>query len=248
MLLALRNDQSEVSVAATGRVSEDLPVIKEILDGLDEPKPNYYRDPWWGEPCSDEAIDALANEYGELPQDVIEFYKITNIATFGSFEDMADPLVAIELRGYLEAICDPLNYPPMYEDGQPKGDGLLPMSLEHDRGCLIELGGPDHGRVINFPADIEYGFYRTMAWSLGDAVACIRDLYEFGWFQDLGDPTDFFYKTNQSRPPFGTTEYGLAELAKIQPIIDKWNCDPVIATFNSPYRYNPERPTRPRTT
>lgn len=238
-------------MAATGRVSEDLPVIKEILDGLDEPKPNYYRDPWWGEPCSDEVIEALAAEYGELPQDVIDFYKVTNIATFGCFEDIADPLVSIRRRDIIDVLCGEdaqRAYPPMFQDGQPKGDGLLLMSSKSDRGCLIELGGPDHGRVINHPADIEYGFFRTMAWSLGDAIACLRELYEFGWFQNLEGGTEFFEKTNQSHPPFGTTEYGLAELAKIQPIIDKWNCDPVIATFNSSYRYEPERPTRPRPT
>ena len=73
-------------MTATGNIKEDLAVIRDILEGTGGPE-RSSRGPWWGAPASEESIGAMAVEYGELPQDMIDFYRVTDVATFDPQED-----------------------------------------------------------------------------------------------------------------------------------------------------------------
>ena len=221
-----------VSVAATGDIQEDLPAIRKIIQDVGNGDMHFNRHPWWGEPASEEAIRSLTDQFGELPQDVIDFYRVTNIATFARFDAIMAPQAILERakHGVPYSEADHIDAPWLFENNVPTG-AILPMSLQEDWGCLIELSGPDHGRVMS-PSSGDRNYFRTLAWSLSDAVACSRELYEFGWYQNDGVRGDIVKPKHDD-----------ALLARIQPILDKWNCNPLLAMFHNPYGYEPERPT-----
>lgn len=224
----------EDTVTERSSLAYDLRAIHRIVDaqsgGL---LPG--RTPWWGKPCSEEALDSLEVEYGAVPDDVKEFYRTTDIATFGPFDEILGPVTLVELRERLSFNFSPEaqeQVPDIYKRNAPLGRALLPMSGATDGGCLIELGGPQDGRVIAPPYFGDY--WRTLAWSLSDAVACIRELYELGWYD-----WEYYPFGPNGNPRLDPQE----ELARLQPVFDRWNCNPVIALFEDRYSREPERPT-----
>ena len=155
-------------MVATGNIREDLSAIEEILRGLGGP---LFRsvDCWWGTPAPEESIEVLAEEFGELPEDVIDFYRTTDIATFGYFDSIMDPTFVVERREHLSAAFSlemQRDYPEPFKKNAPKSNVILPMSGMPDLACLIEVGGSDHGRVISPPHTGE-NYWETLAWSLG---------------------------------------------------------------------------------
>jgi hypothetical protein len=177
----------------------------------------------------------LEDEYGALPGDVEDFYRTTDIATFGPFDEILPPETLVRLRDRLsqdfsEASIEQV--PEIYEKNRPSGHALLPMSGSLGAGCLIELGGPRDGRVIFPPRSGD--FWRTLAWSLSDAVACIRELYEMGWYDWEAYP----FGPN-GNPRLDPEE----ELERLRPVFDRWNCNPVIALLEDQYSREPERPS-----
>ncbi len=219
---------------ATGDVAQDLLAIREIVKTL--PAAPHLREPWWGAPTTDLEIFAKANRvFGELPDDVVDFYRTTDRASFGCFDEIIGLDMATDRRedfSYAHNEQSQAHFPFLFEEDRPQSDSIFVMSATNDRGCLVEIGGPDHGRVI-FPPT--YGqYWRTLAWSLSDAIACIRDLYEAGldWYRPQTDGHG-----NPVRAPEDL------EFDRVQPIIDRWNCNPIIAFFPDDYCYTPDRPT-----
>ena len=233
--MADSKDEGEAGdvVTASGNISEDLPVVRQMMQQIGDPDIHFGRTPWWGKPASEESLDALSAEFGELPQDVIDFYRVTDIASFTVFDDILKPS---ELLGADEAVMPyskaiQRDYPEPFENNRPQGHGLLPMSTSINGALLIELGGPDHGRAIR-PLVGDDDYFRTHGWSLSDVIACTRELFEFGWYQDNGPERS--YKKTPVDDELLTT---------VRPILDKWNCSPLVAGFWTPYAYEPHRPT-----
>lgn len=223
------------AVTERSSIAQDLRAIHKII--LERPPARRPpRDPWWGNPCTEAALELLEDEYGAVPNDVAEFYRTTDIASFGPFDEILGPETLVQLRERLSRNFSPgaqEDLPEIYENDGPLGRAILPMSGQGDWGCLIELGGPQDGRVINPPHFGDH-YWRTLAWSLSDAVACIRELYELGWYHWEAYP----FGPNGS-PRLDRQE----ELARLQPIFGRWNCNPVIAGFEDQYSRHPARPT-----
>ena len=216
-----------------GSIADDLRAIRQIIHDR-PPALRPRREPWWGEPCTEQSLRALEVEFGDLPGDVKEFYRTTDIASFGPFDEILGPETVVLLRERLSSNFAPdaiEQVPEIYEKNGPQGHAVLPMSASRDRGCLIELGGPQHGRVIAPPYFGDY--WRTLAWSLADAVGCIRELYEVGWY----DWEHYPFGPN-GNPRLDPQE----ELDRLRPILNRWSCNPVVARFEDHHGSEPERP------
>lgn len=121
---------------------------------------------------------------------------------------------------------------------EPEGD-ILWFSADSDHSVGVEMGGPDHGRLVS-PTWDQLFEWRTLAWNLSDAIACTLELYEAGWFQWEQNP--FHHSTHG--PELTLPQDDMYPV--LAPIIDRWNCSPLIAEFDETYHREPERPTKDR--
>lgn len=75
------------------------------------------------------ALSSLQDEYGVVPNDVAEFYRTTDIASFGPFDDILGPEILVELRGRLSrdfSAAAQEQVPEIYEGNIPLRRALLP--------------------------------------------------------------------------------------------------------------------------
>ncbi len=181
----------------------------------------------WPDSESPQAYEVMKETYGVVPPTVFDLYSVTR--SFAAGQVLLAPLEdAVSWKDKFDELakeCGPGS------GFWPSGE-ILWLNPGLDETVALQVGGEDDGRV--FELRWEDGFeWRTLAWSLTDLVACLRDLHEQGWFAWEANP--------MLRHEHPVDPESLVD--SLMPIVDRWNCNPRIAGFVSPYAREPERPT-----
>lgn len=226
-------------MTATGNITEDARAIQELIAPGSRTTLGHHG-PWPWVPRADEIDISIArSQYEFFDEQVVELLWVTEQFTAGYFVNReslrahlhASPKVSDLAYALSNEVVGELLF-------EPTGD-ILWFCKASGQSVGVEMGGPNHGRLLAPPWHLGFE-WRTLAWSLSDAVACTRELYEAGWFQ---------WERNPFHYPDYWTESALPQeemYPTLAPIIDRWNCSPLIAEFDETYHREPEHPTRHR--
>lgn len=182
----------------------------------------------WPEGESPDAFDAMKAAYGAAPQAIVDLYSVTR--SFAAGRVLIAPLRdVVSWKDKFDELAEECGHD---SDFWPSGE-ILWLNPGLDETVAVQVGGEDDGRV--FEIRWEDGFeWRTLAWSMADLVACLRDLHEHGWFAWEANPM-----LRQDDPVDPETL-----VDSLMPIADRWNCNPRIAGFVGSYAREPERPMK----
>ncbi|MFT7474218.1 MAG: hypothetical protein ACI81L_001139 [Verrucomicrobiales bacterium] len=211
-------------MVASGSITIDVEAIRELV--APGSHSTQFRQWPWSAPTSDTTLARALSEYDQLPSEVVELFSITESFTAGYFQ------LELPLQDVLDyaATLTELAFDMV---GEPPTGNLFWLSENDPPRSAVEVGGSCHGRLLS--ADPQIG-WRTIAWSLSDAIACTRELYEADWYQWDRNPC---YNT-QDRKVVRARQEKMYPVLK--PIIDRWNCSPYIAQFDDSFYHEPDRP------
>ncbi len=198
----------------------DLAVIRSLLDPLVV----------WEDPVPAAVLDAAEDVLGcRLPDDLRRVFGVMGGGNIGTLD--IEPFES--LIETLSRRLERMNASRWAEPGadEPKADRLWWLGSGNAR-TVIELDGPDAGRLHMYPLLFEGPFFYHVAWSLADAIAATRVLYE----QDLL----FSYRYSATRT-FTVLRFD-ADIARVEEITADAACSPHVAGVGFQQRLEPWTP------
>ncbi len=229
-------------VPSPGKVRRD-PNIADDIEAIRSYLGPYAK--WWGDPVSADELDAGEEALRvPLPDDLRQLFSVVGRAVnlgslvvesfsflLGGFEDENITMKDSRL------VAEGSDIGP----DEPLTENLFWLDLRRDSAFAVELDGPNAGRLLTSSLGLWEGpFFDHLAWSVGDAIAAIREFCEADLYTSAmvrNQAADITVGATQMRP--GVTLDDVADIAA------RWACSPALITLDTPDGPAPPKPSQP---